>query len=106
MKDVLHHQFERVRALARLALFVILALFVAAFGFGKLQAQQSAPRDVVSDFQETLLATMKDAQTLGFDGRYQRLQSAMNSAFDLKEMTRIVVGGRWVKLSEVERSGR
>jgi phospholipid transport system substrate-binding protein len=105
MKDVLHHRFlMRGRALARLTQFVILALFVAAFGSGKLQAQQSAPRDVVSDFQETLLATMKDAQTLGFDGRYQRLQSALNSAFDLKEMTRIVVGTRWVKLSELERT--
>ena len=46
---------------------------------------------------------MKEAGPLGFEGRYQRLQPAMESAFDLEQMTRIVVGARWARLSEVER---
>ena len=82
---------------------LILALILSAFGAGDLRAQEAGPRAVVSTFQDTLLATMKEAGPLGFEGRYQRLQSAMESAFDLEQMTRIVVGGRWAKLSEAER---
>ncbi len=82
---------------------LILVLILSAFGAGELRAQEAGPRAVVSTFQDTLLATMKEAGALGFEGRYQRLQSAMESAFDLEQMTRIVVGGRWAKLSEVER---
>ena len=82
---------------------LIVALILSAFGAGDLRAQEAGPRAVVSTFQDTLLATMKEAGPLGFEGRYQRLQSAMESAFDLEQMTRIVVGGRWAKLSEAER---
>ncbi len=82
---------------------LILALILSAFGAGDLRAQEAGPRAVVSTFQETLLATMREAGPLGFEGRYRRLQWAMESAFDLEQMTRIVVGGRWAKLSEAER---
>jgi phospholipid transport system substrate-binding protein len=82
---------------------LILVLVLSASGAPDLRAQEAGPRAVVSAFQDTLLATMKEAGPLGFDGRYQRLQPAMESAFDLEQMTRIVVGGRWAKLSETER---
>jgi phospholipid transport system substrate-binding protein len=82
---------------------LILILVLSALGAPDLRAQETGPRAVVSAFQDTLLATMKEAGPLGFDGRYQRLQPAMESAFDLEQMTRIVIGGRWAKLSETER---
>jgi phospholipid transport system substrate-binding protein len=82
---------------------LILVLVLSALGAVGLRAQELEPRAVVSGFQDTLLATMKEAGPLGFEGRYQRLQPAMESAFDLEQMTRIVVGGRWAKLSETER---
>jgi phospholipid transport system substrate-binding protein len=77
---------------------------LAAFGAHDLRAQELGPRTVVSGFQDTLLATMKDAGPLGFEGRYKRLQPAMEAAFDLEQMTRIVVGARWAKLSDTERA--
>lgn len=81
-------------------LFLVLAL--AILGAPGLRAQETGPRAVVSAFQDTLLDTMKEAGPLGFEGRYQRLQPAMEEAFDLEQMTRIVVGTRWAKLSEAE----
>jgi phospholipid transport system substrate-binding protein len=81
---------------------LILVLALSAFGAGDLRAQDNGPRAVVSTFQDTLLATMKEAGPLGFEGRYQRLQPAMEAAFDLEQMARIVVGTRWAKLSEAE----
>jgi len=82
---------------------LILVAVLSAVGAVGLRAQEVGPRTVVSSFQDTLLATMKEAGPLGFEGRYQRLQPAMESAFDLEQMTRIVVGARWARLSEPER---
>jgi phospholipid transport system substrate-binding protein len=45
---------------------------------------------------------MKEGRALGFEGRYQRLLPAMEDAFDLPQMARIVVGARWTKMSEAE----
>src|SRR5215470_14440756 len=104
MLDVLRGRSSRTRcSLDRSVRCLILVLILSAFGAGDLRAQETGPRAVVSTFQDSLLATMKEAGLLGFEGRYQRLQPAMESAFDLEQMTRIVVGGRWAKLSEPER---
>jgi phospholipid transport system substrate-binding protein len=104
MLDGLRGRSENAsRFLGRFICGLILALILSAFSAGHLRAQEVEPRTVVSTFQDTLLAIMKEAGPLGFEGRYKRLQPAMESAFDLEQMTRIVVGGRWAKLSEGER---
>jgi phospholipid transport system substrate-binding protein len=104
MFDVLRGRSEIAnRILDRSIRCLILALILSAFAPGYLRAQEVGPRVVVSTFQDTLLATMKEAGPLGFEGRYKRLQPAMEAAFDLEQMTRIVVGARWAKLSEGER---
>ena len=50
---------------------------------------------VVSQFHGTLLSVMKDAATLGFQGRFAKLEPAIDRTFDLPLMTRVVVGMRW-----------
>src|SRR5882672_6461736 len=50
---------------------LILVLILSAVGAAGLRAQEVGPRAVVSSFQDTLLATMKEAGPLGFEGRYQ-----------------------------------
>jgi ABC-type transporter MlaC component len=68
----------------------------------RLSAQEVRPRAVVASFQDTLHSTMKEAESLGFKGRYQRLLAAMEKAFDLEQMTRIVAGGNWAKMHTTE----
>jgi phospholipid transport system substrate-binding protein len=105
MPDVLRGRSQIAwRFLDRFVRCLALALILAAFAAAAPRAQEAAPRTVVSTFQDVLLATMKEAGPLGFEGRYKRLQPAMESAFDLEQMTRIVVGARWAKLSEAERT--
>jgi phospholipid transport system substrate-binding protein len=82
----------------RLSLLIILSVL----GSGDLAAQEVRPRAVVASFQDTLLSTMKEAESLGFKGRYQRLLPAMEKAFDLEQMTRIVAGGNWAKMDTTE----
>jgi len=81
---------------------VVLAVVLMVSAAAGVAAQDAEPTAVVSTFQDKLLAIMKDERSLGFEGRYQRLQPAMEQAFDLEQMTRIVVGARWAKMSEAE----
>jgi phospholipid transport system substrate-binding protein len=90
--------------LGRSILILAFAMVLSVSGATGLHAQDAGPKAVVSTFQDRLLATMKDGPSLGFEGRYQRLLPAMGDAFDLEQMARIVIGSRWTKMSEAERS--
>lgn len=79
-------------------LVVILSVFVAADS----HSQEAKPRTVVAAFQNELLATMKEAKVLGFEGRFRRLLPAMDLAFDFDEITRVAVGRDWVRMSKAE----
>lgn len=62
---------------------------------GAAPAQAVGPTDVVQTFYGTLLDVMKNAKSLKFDGRYQKLKPAIEKAFDLPLMTRLTVGPPW-----------
>lgn len=53
------------------------------------------PTKIVADFCDTLIAAMKQGPTLGFKGRYERLEPAFKKAFSIGDMTRIASGSRW-----------
>jgi phospholipid transport system substrate-binding protein len=91
-----------MRLLRCVSVIPVLAGLLLTLGLGELRAQEVKPRAVVSAFQEELLATMKDAKHLDFDGRYQRLLPAMELAFDFDEITRIAVGRGWVKMNKTK----
>lgn len=57
----------------------------------------SAPA-VIERFYEQLLAVMKEAKRLGFDGRYTTLAPAISQTFDLALMTRIAIGPGWAQI--------
>ncbi len=65
-------------------------------------AQVSA-KEVVMEFQNELLNTMKQGEQLGFEGRYKKLEAAIINSHDLTKIARIVVGKEWKKLSEEQR---
>jgi phospholipid transport system substrate-binding protein len=80
----------------------LLFILLSVFGASDLRGQEGEPRTVVSAFQSELLATMKQAKGLSFEGRYQQLLPAMELAFDFDQITRIVVGRGWVKMNRTE----
>jgi len=82
-------------------LFVVLVTVTMA-AVGAARADNLDPRAVVSAFQDELLATMKDAPSLGFDGRYQKLSPAMDEAFDFGQMTKVVIGSGWSKMNDAD----
>ncbi len=69
---------------------------------GNAAAGQS-PTQVVSAFHEVLLTTMKRADTLDVNGRYEQLAGPVASSYDLTAMTRISCGGYWRRATEQEK---
>ena len=58
----------------------------------------AAPAASVQRFYDDLLAVMREAKRLGFDGRYSRLAPAVERALDLPLMTRIAIGPAWAQI--------
>ncbi len=63
------------------------------------RAEQDSPQGVVRAYQAVLLATMKEAKTLGFDGRAAKLTPAIDKAFDLAFIARRAAGPYWAKMT-------
>jgi phospholipid transport system substrate-binding protein len=60
----------------------------------------AAARAVVESFHEVLLGCMREADALGFQGRYDRIAASLDESFDLPFMARTLVGATWKELSQ------
>jgi phospholipid transport system substrate-binding protein len=84
---------------------LILAALAATAPAAIVQAQAADPgAATINTFHESLLAVMKQAKSLGVQGRYQKLEPAVESAFDLPSMTRIAVGPKWASLTPADQA--
>ena len=58
---------------------------------------------LIERFHETLIGVMKTAETLGFNGRYEKLAPAVKETFNLAFMARFAAGSHWKRLSADQR---
>lgn len=65
--------------------------------------QQLTAKAVVLTFQDTLINVMKNGDTLGFQGRYDQLKTAIIDSHDLTKIARIVVGKERRKMSNEQK---
>lgn len=73
---------------------------VSVMTAGTARATDAAePATVVQSLYDALLATMKDGEKLGFDGRYQKLEPVIHKVFDVATMCKIAMGGYWTTLT-------
>lgn len=79
----------------------VLFVLVAAVPAGAAEVE---PRVLVERFQGNLLAVMKEAETLGVKGRYDRLVSSIEETFYLPLMIRIASGPYWKGANQTQRS--
>ena len=56
-------------------------------------------KGTIDTLDSALLDVMKNADKLGYKGRYQKLQPMLEQAFDLPLMARISVGPQWATLT-------
>lgn len=85
-----------------LAGFVLLALPWAPRS--PAAAAASTPVQVIGKFQDTLLAVMKNAAKLGYQGRHRTLAPVVTSTLDLPTIARIALGQYWGRLSAGQRT--
>ncbi|MCK5898601.1 MAG: ABC transporter substrate-binding protein [Methylococcales bacterium] len=67
---------------------------------GTAEAKSATAKQVVVRFQSNVLKVMKQGKKLGFEGRYKRLEKAINDSHDLTKITRVVIGREWGDLSK------
>jgi len=79
--------------------FAATAASVAFIGIReRAMASATEPVGVIQSLYDTLLDTMKNGPTLGFDGRYQKLEPAIHQAFDVATMCKIAIGPAWTSM--------
>ncbi|HLY54470.1 MAG TPA: ABC transporter substrate-binding protein [Stellaceae bacterium] len=83
---------------------LLAALAAVAWLSAPAEAAQGDATQVIAGFQDTLVDVMKAAKKLGFDGRYKLLEPAVDSAFDIPFMTRVVTGSRWNNWSSTQQT--
>ncbi|MFQ5533526.1 MAG: ABC transporter substrate-binding protein [Sphingomonadales bacterium] len=104
-------QFCRFRIeLCAIAAFLFIAAPVQAQSQSETTPAQSettpaqSPSEVIETLHEALITAMRQAQELGYDGRYELLEPTVVAAFDTFTMARVATGrGRWKKLSADQR---
>jgi phospholipid transport system substrate-binding protein len=88
--------------LARAAGLVFLLLGASTLASPPSLAQSApgpAPTEVIQQFYNDLLDTMKQAQALGVRGRYQKLEPVIARACDLPFMAKLTIGPSWAGLT-------
>lgn len=98
----MHNPLFFVKGWGRVGLSLTLLLALGADAYGKADASATAVQ-VVEEFQEQLLATMREGKTLGYEGRYRKLEPVVLKSHDLKMVARIVIGKYWSDLSEEQK---
>lgn len=59
---------------------------------------------VIDKLHAELLTVMKQADELGYAGRYQRLAPSITSSYDLPFIAQVVVGRHWKDFSDTQKS--
>ena len=84
-------------------LFLALALLLVPAGTLPVRAAET-PSATVERLNAALLDVMKQAETLGYQGRYDALAPILKETFDFPVMARIVLGEQWNSISDPQRA--
>ncbi|MEE9139309.1 MAG: ABC transporter substrate-binding protein [Alphaproteobacteria bacterium] len=79
------------------------ALIVAVLIALSARAEQEPPRILIDEFHAVLVNVMEEADSLGYDGRYDWLSPVVEDTFNLDFMARVTAGRFWKKASDQER---
>lgn len=95
-------RWRRAIAAARVGALALL-LSLSWLTPAEVRAQET-PKATIDNFYATLLGVMKQAKTLGYQGRYAKLEPVVDKTFNLNDMGRLAIGPQWAKLSPDEQT--
>ena len=84
--------------------FKLATIFIILFVIVSPVAASDSATQVIENLHAELLAVMKQANELGYEGRYQRLDPIVTSSYDLPFIAKFVVGRHWNDLSGGQKS--
>ena len=84
--------------------FAFAALLFGLAPIVSTYATQIPARDIVARNYDVLIGVMKEAKTLGFDGRVERLKPLVEATFDLALMARTTAAAYWGKATDEQRN--
>lgn len=71
---------------------------------GPVGAAGEPPRAVAERLDAAILEAMRNAEALGYQGRYEILAPVLEQAFDFPYMARVSIGRYWRKMDEAQRA--
>lgn len=99
--DGLRHALRSLSAAsAALGRAAVVAVALVALG---QTAGAGQPADAVEEINAALIDVMKNAESLGYEGRYERLAPVLDRHFNFPLMARVAVGRHWSELSDDQR---
>jgi phospholipid transport system substrate-binding protein len=69
-----------------------------------VRPEDAAAAEVIRGFNDTMVSILRDAESLGYKGRFDRLRPKLDQTFDLAFMAEKALGRFWQDLSEAERT--
>jgi phospholipid transport system substrate-binding protein len=99
-------RFSRSSLAAAIALAALTSISMpkpAAPDSTELQATGD-PTRIVDSLHESLISVMKNAKTLGYDGRFEQLDPVVSELFDIPFMAEKSIGRHWKTVDEENRS--
>lgn len=85
-----------------LMVLLICGSFVPRAHAAPTPTPQSPAVNVIQHLQDTLLDVMKNAKALGYQGRYQKLEPVIKSAYALPTLAQLTLGQHWSSLSSTQ----
>ncbi len=92
-----------MKTLSKVALNLVLVSSLALVAAAAPAGETGDPAKVVDRLHGALLAVMKQADALGYQGRFDRLAPVLQETFDLPFMAAKSVGRHWKSASEQDR---
>jgi phospholipid transport system substrate-binding protein len=86
---------------------VLAAAMIVSAGLllpGAPAAAGETPQAVAEQVDAALLEAMRNAETLGYEGRYKLLAPVLETSFDFPFMARVSVGRYWRKMDEAQKA--
>jgi phospholipid transport system substrate-binding protein len=86
---------------------VLAAAMIVSAGLllpGAPAAAGETPQAVAEQVDAALLEAMRNAETLGYQGRYKLLAPVLETSFDFPFMARVSVGRYWRKMDEAQKA--
>ncbi|MES1924634.1 ABC transporter substrate-binding protein [Salinisphaera sp. T31B1] len=95
----------QLRETIRQTLVCVVATLAIVGCIGIWSAAAAEPaRAVVERLDGHLLTTMKQADALGFAGRYKKLRPVIDDSFDLPRIARLALGSEWSALDATQQA--